>query len=68
MGCSKVRDLFEIAEPDLLGFDSQAPALPVRESGFLAEDFFQHFDLLLQLIDGVLLFAFDPASKAEENE
>lgn len=68
MRCGKVGDFFEIAEPDLLGFDSQTAALPVRESGLLTQDFLQNFDCLLQIVDRVLLLSVDPAHKAEENE
>ena len=59
---------FETAKPDLLGFDGQAPTLAVGESGLLAEDFFQDFDFLLQIVDCVLLLSINPSGKTEENE
>tara|TARA_A100001037_G_scaffold209108_1_gene187312 strand:+ start:759 stop:923 length:165 start_codon:yes stop_codon:yes gene_type:complete len=43
-------------------FHSQAPTLRISASGFLAEDFFQDFDLLLKVIDGLMLLPVDLVS------
>ena len=53
--------LLEPCQPEFLGLHGQPAVLVVVERGLFAHSLLEDFDFFLKVLDGILLFAIDPA-------